>query len=54
VAAHTAPGQEGIAVAEVNPTKFDPTRARSGWTLQQRVPTTYTTIADTSAYEHLK
>ncbi len=54
VVAHTTPNQEAIAVAEVNPTRFDPTRARSGWYLQQRVPTTYTSIGDTSSYEHLK
>ena len=54
VAAYTPAGQEGLAVAEINPTKFDPTRARSGWYLQQRVPATYTSIGATSPYEHLK
>ncbi len=44
VAAYTPAGQEGLAVAEINPTKLDPTRARSGWYLQQRVPSTYTSI----------
>jgi predicted amidohydrolase len=54
VAAHTDPGQEGLALCEVNPTKFDPMRARSGWYLQQRVPTTYTSIGDTSSHKHLR
>jgi predicted amidohydrolase len=47
VVAETEAGQVGLAVAEVTPTKLDPTRARSGWYIQQRVPATYTTIADT-------
>jgi predicted amidohydrolase len=47
VAACTPTGQEGLAVAEVNPTKLDPTRTRSGWYLQQRVPSTYTSIGAT-------
>ncbi len=50
---HTEPGAEGLAVAEIEPVKLDPTRARSGWYLQQRVPSTYTSIADTTHYEHL-
>lgn len=54
VAARTAEGQEGLAVAEIGPRKLDPARARSGWYLQQRVPTTYTSIGDTSHYEHLR
>lgn len=45
VVAHTEPEQEGLAIAEIKPTKFDPTRARSGWYLQQRVPSTYTTLS---------
>lgn len=53
IVARTAAGQEGLAIAEITPTKFDPTRARSGWYLQQRIPTTYTTIAQTDGYEHL-
>lgn len=53
VVAYTAEGQEGLAIAEIELLKFDPARARSGWYLQQRVPTTYTTIGDTSSYEHL-
>jgi predicted amidohydrolase len=52
VAAFTPPGQEGIALAEITPTKFDPTRARSGWYLQQRVPSTYTTIGNANPHRH--
>jgi predicted amidohydrolase len=52
VAAFTSPGQEGIALAEITPTKFDPTRARSGWYLQQRVPSTYTTIGNANPRRH--
>lgn len=44
VAANTKEGEEGLAIADITPTKFDPTRARSGWYLQQRAPKTYTTI----------
>jgi predicted amidohydrolase len=44
VVAETKTGEEGLAVAEIVPTKFDPTRARSGWYLQQRVPESYPTI----------
>lgn len=51
VAAYTPAGQEGIALAEINPTKLDPTRARSGWYLQQRVPSTYTSIGVTRSEE---
>lgn len=51
VVAETPPGEEGLAVAEIAPTKLDPTRARAGWYLQQRVPGTYTAITDTSQYE---
>jgi predicted amidohydrolase len=54
VAAYTPTGQEGLAVAEINPTKLDPTRARSGWYLQQRVPATYTTIGDSVSHQHLR
>jgi predicted amidohydrolase len=49
VVAQTPPGEEGIVVAEIAPIKFDPRRARSGWYLQQRMPSTYATIADSSA-----
>lgn len=51
VVAQTPPGDAGLAIAEITPIKLDPTRARSGWYLQQRVPGTYTTICDTSQYE---
>lgn len=44
VIASTEIMQEGLAIAEIIPLKFDPTRARSGWYLQQRVPSTYTTL----------
>jgi predicted amidohydrolase len=54
VAAYTPVDREGLALCEVNPTKFDPTRARSGWYLQQRVPTTYTSIGDTGSHKHLR
>jgi predicted amidohydrolase len=54
VAAFTPQGQEGIALAEINPTKFDPTRARSGWYLQQRVPTTYTATGNANPHRHLE
>lgn len=47
VVAETPDGEEGLAIAEIAPTKFDPTQARSGWHLRQRVPSTYTSIADT-------
>lgn len=53
VVAETAPGEEGLAVAEIAPTKLDPTRARSGWYIQQRVPSTYTSIPNTRRYDHL-
>jgi predicted amidohydrolase len=52
VAAFTPLGQEGIALAEITPTRFDPTRARSGWYLQQRVPSTYTTIGNANPHGH--
>ena len=51
VVAQTAEGDAGLAIAEIAPTKFDPTRARSGWYLQQRVPSTYTSLCDVSQYE---
>lgn len=51
VASYTPEGEEGIAFAEISPTKLDPTRARSGWCLQQRVPSTYTTIGDAHLLE---
>jgi predicted amidohydrolase len=44
VVAETKAGEQGLAVADIRPTKFDPTRARSGWYLQQRVPALYPTI----------
>jgi predicted amidohydrolase len=44
VVAQTEAGEEGLAIADITPTKFDPTRARAGWYLQQRIPSTYTTI----------
>lgn len=53
VVAHTEPGIAGLAIAEIEPLKLDPTRTRSGWYLQQRVPSTYTSIAETTQYEHL-
>lgn len=54
IVTHTEADAEGLAVAEIEPVKLDPARARSGWYLQQRVPTTYTHIGDTSHYEHLR
>lgn len=48
VVAETPPGEEGLAAAEIAPTKFDPTRARSGWYLHQRIPTIYTSIGKES------
>ena len=48
VVAHTAEGEEGLAIAEIEPMKLDPTRARSGWYLQQRTPSIYTSIGDVS------
>lgn len=48
VVARVPAGDEGLAVAEIAPTKLDPTRARAGWYLQQRVPATYTTIGRTN------
>jgi predicted amidohydrolase len=50
VVAHVPPSHEGLAVAEITPLTFDPTRAGSGWLLQQRRPETYTSIDDTSLY----
>jgi predicted amidohydrolase len=52
VVAETAPGAEGLAAAEITPTKLDPSRARSGWYIQQRVPATYNSISDTIRYNH--
>ena len=51
VIAAVPPGQEGLAIAAITPTTFDPTRARSGWLLQQRRPDLYGTIGDGSLYE---
>lgn len=51
VVAETKKGEEGLAVAEITPTKFDPARARSGWYLQQRLPNSYTSIG--KPYEEL-
>lgn len=45
VVASTEKGEEGLAIASITPNKFDPTRARSGWYLQQRIPSTYSTIS---------
>jgi predicted amidohydrolase len=53
VVAQTSKGQEEIVVAEIDPVRLDPRRARSGWYLQQRVPTTYTSIGNTRDYDHL-
>jgi predicted amidohydrolase len=50
VVARVAPGDEGLALADITPTTFDPTRARAGWLLQQRRPDTYTAIGDAGAY----
>lgn len=50
VVAQTGDGEQGLALAEISPTKFDPARARSGWYLQQRVPSSYKTIGDDSTY----
>lgn len=50
VVAHVPPSHEGVAVAEITPRTFDPTRAGSAWLLQQRRPQTYTTIGDASLY----
>lgn len=44
VVAETIKGQEGLAIADITPTKFDPARTRSGWYIQQRAPSSYTTI----------
>lgn len=44
VVAHVPHHQEGLAIAEITPQTFDPTRAGSAWLLQQRRPETYTTI----------
>lgn len=41
VMAHVPHGQEGLALAQITPTTFDPTRAGSAWLLQQRRPETY-------------
>lgn len=43
VVAHVPPGEEGLAIAPITPTTFDPTDAASAWLLQQRRPDTYTT-----------
>jgi predicted amidohydrolase len=51
VVARTEPMQEGLAIAEISPTKYEPTRARSGWYLQQRVPSTYTTLTDSKPFK---
>lgn len=48
VVASTKTGEEGLAIADITPNKFDPTRFRSGWYLQQRVPSIYTTIGQSS------
>lgn len=52
VVAETKKGEEGLALAVITPTKFDPTRARSGRYLQQRIPTSYSTIGKT--YEEIQ
>ena len=50
VVAETPPGEEGLALAQINPTTFDPTRARAGWLLQQRRPDTYGAVGDEGLY----
>ena len=50
VVAHVSPGAEGLAIAEITPVTFDPTRAGSAWLLQQRRPETYTRIGDSEPY----
>lgn len=51
VVACTPDKQEGLAIAQVLPLRFDPDHADSGRYLQHRVPKTYTRISDTAPYE---
>jgi len=46
VVAQTRADQEGLAIAEITPTKFDPTQPYTGWYLHQRRPSIYTSLAD--------
>ncbi len=51
IVACTPDEQEGLAIAQIVPLRFDPEHADSGRYLHHRVPKTYVHIPDTTPYE---